>query len=805
MKNLLLLILISASLLFPQSTKTLIRQATLRGDITSMCYIPATNTIFAGIADLTSIYTNLVYKSTDLGLSWQKLPSCPLGPNDNLYTIFFLDNNTGWISSHSNGVIYYTSNGGQTWSNRSPAKYNTGISDLMFFNGTTGYACGSTMNYTTTALAKTTDGGLTWDTLTTPNTSAFNSMYWADVNNGWASGNSGHICRTTDGGLTWKDTSVTGNASGTSLNKIIRVDANTFYAFGSKGLVFKSTDGGITFRSGASAGGVTLYSGYFSDANNGIVVGTQGASYRTTDGGANWIATPLYSLELLHAVIKINNTYFVGGYKSTLFSTTDNGVTFTKLADDKRDMYSVYVENSNTYLAVGGGSGLLRGEVNYTTNAGTSWIKTNVPIPYFFYDGVKFGNYIYICGQTGGYFVSSNLGNTWTPTLVGTSTTNNYKMNFLNETNGYLVNNEANIYYTTNRGVNWTSQITFASTTLYKIQMLSSTIGFAVGSGSRIFATTDGSTWSNNKLVAPAEQLTGLYMLDQLNGYACGQNGVVYKTTDGFQSVSLMTDTTGKYGILMRDVFAFSPTNVWAVSNKGFIYKSSSLNTLSIVDTSSFGEDLMTISKLSGSSFLVSGGDGSVYKIVDLSVPVELTSFNANVTPKGVALAWTTATEKNNKGFDIERKELNSVWHKIGFIQGKGTTLDKQSYSFTDSPQPGQKYTYRLKQIDYDGSFQYSNEVETNFFASLNFSLEQNYPNPFNPSTVITYSLPKAAIVKLSIYNALGQTVNVLENSFQESGTHNVSFNADGFSSGIYFYRLEAAGYSQIRKMTLLK
>ena len=718
MKKILLLALVAFGFIFPQTTKSLIRQATFRGDITSLCYIPGTNTIFAGTANLiTNHYVNLIYKSTDLGQSWQELPSCPMGPGDNLYTIFFLNNDTGWISSHSNGIIFYTSDGGQTWSNRSPVKYNTGISDLMFFNSTTGYACGGKMNYTNTSLAKTTDGGLTWDTLTTPNTSSFNSMYWTDVNNGLASGNSGHICRTTDGGITWKDTSVTGNTAGTSLNRIIRADTNIFYTFGSKGIVCKSTNGGITFNTVASAGTVTLYAGYFSDANNGIVVGTSGSSYRTTNGGASWIATTLNSTELLHAVIKVNNTIIVGGYVSTLFSTTDNGVTFTKLADDKRDMYSVYVENSNTFLAVGGGSGLLRGEVNYTTNAGSSWIKTNVPIPYFFYDGVKFGNYIYICGQTGGFFTSSDLGNTWTPNLIGGSTTNNYKMFFLNETNGYLVNNEAKIYYTSDRGTTWAPQFTFASTTLYKIQMLSSTLGFAVGSGDRIYQTTDGTTWSNSKLAIPAEQLTGVYMLDASNGFACGQNGVVYKTTDGFQSVSLITDTTGKYGILMRDVFAYSPGDVWAVSNKGYIYHSSSPNNLSIVDTSSFGEDLMTISKIDSNSFLVSGGTGSIYKITDPHL----------------------------------------------------------------------------------------SEVKSDYINNFSFNLAQNYPNPFNPSTIITYSLPQGTNVKLVVYNVLGETVRILENGFKNSGNYSVSFNAGGLGSGIYFYRIEAGNYSQIRKMILLK
>jgi photosystem II stability/assembly factor-like uncharacterized protein len=804
MKKIMLLVLFTFCAAFPQN-KSLIRQATFRGDIRNFCYVSSTNTLFALTYELD--VHSIIYKSTDLGATWSPLPTSPFSASHIVNGIYFLDDNTGWVAAFDSNLIYYTTNGGQTWIDRSPVNYTESISDIKFLSSTVGYACGSPVN--TSNVIKTTNGGITWDTLTTPFSSTYNEMYWQDVQNGWAVGNSGHIFRTTNGGTTWTDTSVTGGTPG-SLYRMVRADANTFYTFGSSGKVWKSTDGGLTFITLPAAGAQPLWSAAFADANNGIVFGSNGSAYRTTNGGNSWIGTVVFSTEVLKAAIKINNTIYVGGYRSTLFSTTDIGVTFTKLADCSRDFYSIYTENPTTYLTVGGGSGLNRGEINYTTNAGASWIKAGQPLGYFFYDGVKFGNYIYVCGQTGGYFSSSDLGNTWNANLIGTTTTNNYKLCFQNETNGYLVNNEGKIYYTTNRGLIWNAQVTFSSTTLYKIQMLSPSLGFAVGSGSRIFKTTDGTTWSHGSLATPAEALTGIFMLDSSNGYVCGQNGVIYKTTNGFQNVSLISDTTGKYGVTMRDIFAFSQNNVWAVSNKGFIYKSSSPDVMSVIDTSTFREDLMCISKLDGSSFLVSGGYGSVYKISDLTIPVELVSFSANVIKNIVTLNWSTATETNNKLFEVQRSSNNSNFITIGTISGRGTTIETSNYYYSDNAISG-IYSYRLKQVDYDGSFKYSKTVEV-IVNPLTYSLAQNYPNPFNPTTRIDYQLPFDSKVRLELYKITGEKVATLVNSDLSAGYYMAEINADELKlvTGVYFYKMTATGqnnqnFVQVKKLMLMK
>lgn len=186
-------------------------------------------------------------------------------------------------------------------------------------------------------------------------------------------------------------------------------------------------------------------------------------------------------------------------------------------------------------------------------------------------------------------------------------------------------------------------------------------------------------------------------------------------------------------------------------------------------------------------------------------VPVELTSFSASVNGANVSLNWITASETNNSGFEVERKTENSNWQRIGFVNGNGTTTEKQVYTYSDKNLSIGKYIYRLKQMDFNGTFDYSKIVEAEVIAPAKFELSQNYPNPFNPSTKISFTLPQSGNVKLAIYNLLGQEIQVLVNGYREAGTHNISFDAKEFNSGIYLYKIEANGLTQTRKMTLLK
>ncbi|HZW40196.1 MAG TPA: T9SS type A sorting domain-containing protein [Ignavibacteriaceae bacterium] len=186
-------------------------------------------------------------------------------------------------------------------------------------------------------------------------------------------------------------------------------------------------------------------------------------------------------------------------------------------------------------------------------------------------------------------------------------------------------------------------------------------------------------------------------------------------------------------------------------------------------------------------------------------VPVELTSFTAIAKENSVQLNWSTATELNNFGFDVEKSLDNKNWNKISFVNGNGTSTTIKHYSVIDKDVKSNKYYYRLKQIDNNGSFEYSKTIEVNLAKSLTFNLAQNYPNPFNPSTVIAFSVPTSENVKLTVYNSIGQAVKVLVNDYKEAGSYKVTFNASDIPTGIYFYKLESGSFSQMKKMILIK
>jgi hypothetical protein len=187
-------------------------------------------------------------------------------------------------------------------------------------------------------------------------------------------------------------------------------------------------------------------------------------------------------------------------------------------------------------------------------------------------------------------------------------------------------------------------------------------------------------------------------------------------------------------------------------------------------------------------------------------VPVELSSFTASVNPQGQAiLNWITASEINNRGFEIQRRAVEGQFSTIGFVQGYGTTTEEQSYTYADNNVNPGTYQYRLKQIDFDGRFEYSEAIELDVTPPLAFGLEQNYPNPFNPSTKIKYSIAEAGYVKLAIYNAIGEQVSVLVDGQQNAGFFEVNFNASNLPSGTYLYKLDGPGFTTAKKMLLMK
>jgi len=189
----------------------------------------------------------------------------------------------------------------------------------------------------------------------------------------------------------------------------------------------------------------------------------------------------------------------------------------------------------------------------------------------------------------------------------------------------------------------------------------------------------------------------------------------------------------------------------------------------------------------------------------DKALPVELTSFTAITDNENVILNWTTATEKDNSGFDIERR-TDGIWAKIGFVEGKGNSEIPTEYTFVDKKLNSESYSYRLKQIDFNGNVNYfflTNKV--NIGVPAKFSLSQNYPNPFNPATKIDFALPYDGNVMMKIYDLSGREILTVMNEFKTAGYYTIDFNASDLASGIYYYKLTAGNNTAVNKMVVIK
>jgi hypothetical protein len=187
-------------------------------------------------------------------------------------------------------------------------------------------------------------------------------------------------------------------------------------------------------------------------------------------------------------------------------------------------------------------------------------------------------------------------------------------------------------------------------------------------------------------------------------------------------------------------------------------------------------------------------------------IPVELASFSASAKENDVILSWQTATELNNSGFQVEKMQDNNEWNEIGFVIGNGTTTEIHNYTYEDKNLSVRIYNYRIKQIDFNGTYEYFTlDEEIEILSPDKFVLLQNYPNPFNPTTTIKFSVLKKTDVVLTVFNSIGEDVVTLINDEKPAGSYEVEFNATGLTSGIYYYKIVTNDFIQTKKMILIK
>lgn len=455
-----------------------------------------------------------------------------------------------------------------------------------------------------------------------------------------------------------------------------------------------------------------------------------------------------------------------------------------------------FPSDSIGYIATGSSGRILK-----TTNSGISWsiIQTGalawIYSIHFLNDEIGFAT-----GYDGQILKTTNGGQTWD---IGAYSQGSFSIFFSNLSTGFCVGLEGRILRTSNFGQTWNIINSGTNQTLYSVTFVNEDIGYIVGGGIILKSTNQGISWIQ-QTIPTTLPLYGVYFVNQNIGFAIGYQGVGLKTTNGGEDWLMMNTGTSN---TLWNIFFTDNENGYIVGDGGKILKTTNSGNNWFSLSSGVPENLRSVFFINQNEGYVVGENGIILKTTQGGIPVELSSFTVNVDGNNIILNWSSSSELNNRGFEIEKSADKNIWQTIGFVKGNGTTTEINNYSFTDylNDNNTQKLFYRLKQIDYDGNFEYSYIVEVEVGNPSDFFLSQNYPNPFNPETTIKYQLPVNGFVSLKIFNILGQEVKILVNEFQETGYYNIKFNSVGLPSGIYLYKIQAGDFISIKKMMILK
>jgi photosystem II stability/assembly factor-like uncharacterized protein len=466
-----------------------------------------------------------------------------------------------------------------------------------------------------------------------------------------------------------------------------------------------------------------------------------------------------------------------------------------------------------------------------TTDGGNTWVCDSIPgIP----DGLisqvfaidantaYMAVYVISASNSKGIFKTTDGGTTWTRQNAYNSAFNGPGyIHFFDASNGVVIGDpNLETYTTTNGGQTW-NQISMPAALAGEYTWISGTAITGYGNSvwfrttHRIFRSTNrGNTWTASPYdpqyyywwpcIAFQDENIGLYSRENWNTLA----HIYQKTTDGGATWNDFSNPILDNLVPSCIIHIPGTTATYIASGgepagmRGLAVTFDAGENWTLWDT--VGRGLIGFSS-------VESGWGNLYEQIykytgpPIIVPVELTSFTATANGKEVILNWSTATELNNQGFEIQRNSEGKEFFTIGFVNGHGTTTEQQNYSYSDKTLDDGNYSYRLKQVDYDGSYEYSDVVEVDYKGFNSYLLEQNYPNPFNPTTTIGFGIQNKSNVKITILNAIGEEVAVVLNEEKDSGYHQVEFNAANLPSGVYYYRIQAGRYVETKKMVLMK
>lgn len=590
---------------------------------------------------------------------------------------------------------------------------------------------------------RTVNSGGSWTTVALPTTQRLYGVSFADANNGIAVGDGGVILKTTNGGADWNQLT---SGTSSSLYDVSYASPTTAVASGFNGTVIRTTDGGSTWN----PIGLFTYIQWgvsFTDPDNGVVVGEVNIIARTTDGGVNWAYPSSSNLQTnFHCVRFYNSAKGVAvGEWGAIFKTNDGGLTWeivTKGIVDNQAPSGFVARNS-------------------------------------FFDVQCISPSSAVILRSNGIYSTSDNAQTWSSRSISGNILLN-GMHFMDMSTGTVVGTSSGsdvIMKTTNAGTDWVTQHSSTSGKLNAVSFWSVNNGIAVGAGGRILGTTNGGQdWIPPTIPPEGFDLYDVQLVTSSVGYAVGRYGRIYKTTDGGISwdIKFGNNFYNFYGVAFIDEakgFAVGDSIRIGVSY-GLILKTEdggSTWSKQVLDSPlSFNDVTFT----DNDNWYAVGTSGIIQPVSTLGRIFKSTNAGIGWFEQHIPFK-TTRPILSVSAFD-NNNLIAAGWDGmvLGTTNGGGTT------SVED---------------DIDG------------YIPEEFFLQQNYPNPFNPSTVISWQSPVGSHQTLKIYDVLGNEIVTLVNEFKSAGSYKVNFNADGLSSGIYFYRLRAGSFVETKKMLLLK
>lgn len=759
--------------------------------------------IYAGTGEATysgaSYYGRGLLKSTDAGQTWLQITSGL--PSSTYFSRLVIrpNFNNELLAALGTSGLYRSSNGGLNWSQIVSGRCD----DVLFTpSGDTAFAVGSGIG----GIRRSIDGGKNFSTFATGFPSTITrvhfdlcysvpSVMYAVVH----ASSDITAWKSTDNGKNWFQISSATNFNGSQAwyDLYLKVNpVNPDVAFIGAVDIFRTTNGSefTNITNGYSGGTVHVDQHYLffhpTDPQT-FICCNDGGIWRSTNSGTSFFN--------LNDKLTLTQFYRIAASPFTpsriLGGTQDNGTQQTL--------------STLNWAAVFGGDG---GEVCFN----------------------PFDNrYILAETQNGGIRRTGDGGSNWASATSGITTSESVAwvapIIAHPTTSGIFYTARQRVYKSTNNGVSWiaisgnvnsTSAVREMAISKSKPELL------YASTGSLLFKSVDGGiNWTSVSTGLPAKTISSVYVHpDSANIVVVtflGFGGAkIYKSIDEGNTWSSINGDLPDSPI--SDVFIYTednhhPNTYFVATDIGVFYTQDNGNRWYEITEGLPNTVIKHLDYSPSTHTLRAGTHGrGVYEAyIDFYlIPVELTSFSVSNEGAKIKLEWETATESNNSGFQIERKLKNCDWQSIGFVKGKGTTTEKTNYSFIDNMSSIKyegKVLYRLKQIDFNGSSKYSNQVFVNVNNLLENYLSNNYPNPFNPVTTIRYGLKEESLVKISVFNSLGEKIQTLIEQKQEAGYYEINWNASGRSSGIYFYLIEVRNnngeinFSEIRKLVLLK